>query len=335
MSYLATQSFPTETSTDTLHPRIGDPSTSRPAVVRIAQATGGRCLSVRYRLAPQNPFPAALLDIFVTYLSLLSPPPGSLHKAVPAPSIILAGDSAGAALCLSLIQIIREIRRQQSTSTPSVRFHGRDVTLSMPAGVTGISPAGEFTLSLPSWMGNAKHDIFRDEMPNMKPGFPSCKVWPSNPPRGATYCDTSALCHPLVSPAVAKSWIGAPPMWFACGQERMADSAKLIAQTAARDGVCVLFEEYEAMPHLWTLFFRQWPQSVRCFEGLAQACKQFVEGVNLTSRGTSIDLRMLSFKELDVKNLTPLTVEEALVLMKDKVGRMKVWTGKENFRARL
>ena len=50
-----------------------DPSTHRPTTKKLAKLTGGRCYSVRYRLAPQNPFPAALLDALVSYLTLLYP----------------------------------------------------------------------------------------------------------------------------------------------------------------------------------------------------------------------------------------------------------------------
>ncbi|KAL8740855.1 MAG: hypothetical protein Q9184_008448, partial [Pyrenodesmia sp. 2 TL-2023] len=67
-----------------------DPASHRIPVSRLAHVTNGRCLSVRYRLAPQNPFPCALLDAFQVYLSLLYPPPGSFHEAVPAKHIVLA-----------------------------------------------------------------------------------------------------------------------------------------------------------------------------------------------------------------------------------------------------
>ncbi|KAK5188304.1 hypothetical protein LTR16_008437, partial [Cryomyces antarcticus] len=39
-----------------------DPSTHRGPTVRLAKETGGRCFSVRYRLAPQSAFPTQLLD---------------------------------------------------------------------------------------------------------------------------------------------------------------------------------------------------------------------------------------------------------------------------------
>jgi acetyl esterase/lipase len=69
-----------------------DPSTHRALTKRLAKLTGGRVYSVRYRLAPQGPFPAALLDALVSYFTLLYPPPGSIHEAVSPKDIVFGGD---------------------------------------------------------------------------------------------------------------------------------------------------------------------------------------------------------------------------------------------------
>lgn len=69
-----------------------DPSTHRPLTKRLAKLTGGRVYSVRYRLAPQHPFPAALLDALVSYFTLLYPPPGSIHEAVAPKDLVFGGD---------------------------------------------------------------------------------------------------------------------------------------------------------------------------------------------------------------------------------------------------
>jgi hypothetical protein len=69
-----------------------DPSTHRPSTKRIAKLTGGRVYSVRYRLAPQNPFPAALLDALVAYMTLLYPPSEAIHEPVLPENIVFSGD---------------------------------------------------------------------------------------------------------------------------------------------------------------------------------------------------------------------------------------------------
>lgn len=69
-----------------------DPATHRMTTKRLAKLSGGRCYSVRYRLAPQHAFPSALMDAFASYLALLYPPPGAFHTAVPPEHIVFAGD---------------------------------------------------------------------------------------------------------------------------------------------------------------------------------------------------------------------------------------------------
>lgn len=286
--------------------------------------TGARCLSIQYRLAPQYPFPAALLDILLAYLNLLHPAPGSYHDPVEASSIVLAGDSAGASLCLALIQVMLELKRGQ-TMDPLIRFHNRNVAVQMPAGIALLSVVGDMTQALPSWLENERYDILREAPPTAQAGFPKDSIWPSDPPRYDPYCNDSALCHPLIAPAAAVSWAGAPPMWIACGEKRLTDSAKIIARTAAQDGVCVLWEEYQSMPHTWAQIFPQWPQSIQCFESWAQACKQFGEGREIPreSYGRYIQAEDGKTVILSVQGLTSLTPAKALQAMNEKCRQIR------------
>ncbi|KAJ3494150.1 hypothetical protein NLG97_g4265 [Lecanicillium saksenae] len=125
-----------------------DPVSTRP--VALAYATYAKCrvFSVRYRLAPQGPFPASLLDAFVAYLSLLRPPPGSWHEAVPASSLFLSGDSAGGNISMALVQLLLQLHRAAAGKTPMVRFHGEDVAVPLPAGVGLNSPSLDLTRSM-------------------------------------------------------------------------------------------------------------------------------------------------------------------------------------------
>ena len=61
----------------------------------MAKDSGGRVLAVQYRLAPQDEFPAALVDAVLAYKYLIDPPEGALHKPVDPSRIVIAGDSAG------------------------------------------------------------------------------------------------------------------------------------------------------------------------------------------------------------------------------------------------
>ena len=69
--------------------------THRALTARMARDAGGRVFAVQYRLAPQNEFPAALVDAVMAYRYLVDPPKGALHKAVDPSKIVIAGDSAG------------------------------------------------------------------------------------------------------------------------------------------------------------------------------------------------------------------------------------------------
>ena len=292
----------------------GDPSGFRPAVSKLAELTGCRCFSVRYRLAPQHPFPTALLDVLVTYLSLLHPPPGSLHEPIPASQILLVGDSAGANLCLALVQLILGFNRQNGSGC-TVQFFRKHVALPLPAGLAAFSAWTDCTNSLPSMIANKGYDYFSADtaLDRVVP----CEIWPTSPPRGALYCDISALCHPLVSPTVADDWTGSPPMWFCCGQEMLADSSKFIAQRAASQGCKVSCTEYKAMPHCFPFVFAI-PQTRHAFEECAKFCLTCVEDPSkLGSQAMEIDISMKA-RSVDIGSLVNLNIDEVKERMHQK-----------------
>jgi len=153
-----------------------DPASHRPVVLRLSKLTGGRAFSVRYHLAPQNPFPAALLDALLSYLYLLYPPAGSFHEPVSPSNIVFTGDSAGANLSLVLLQLILHLHRTApNDQTPTLKFHGKDVAIPIPAGIAAISPWLDITYSLPSQEKNASTitslHLFTDPAPLPRPAI--------------------------------------------------------------------------------------------------------------------------------------------------------------------
>ena len=99
---------------------------------RHARKLKARILAPRYRLAPQFPFPCGLYDCLATYLWLLEQHDPS--------TIILAGDSAGGGMTLSLLCILR------------------DRGIPMPAGAVLLSPWVDLTHSFPSLGGDGAFD---------------------------------------------------------------------------------------------------------------------------------------------------------------------------------
>ena len=246
-----------------------DPATSRSIVAQHAQGISGRVLSVRYRLAPQNPFPAALLDGLMAYLSLLHPPPGSYHEPVPASKIVIAGDSAGGNLSLALLQTLLQARREAGSSEPKIRFHGAEINVPLPAGVIAGSPSLDLTHTLRTSEYHASCDYLAPK--GVVRGTPRpCPAWPANPPRGHIFCENSALSHPLVSPLAATSWDASPPVLVVIGEEMAAEESKIWARKAMGDGAKVVLEQYEVMPHCFWHLFPGSPATKRCFEGWAR-----------------------------------------------------------------
>lgn len=289
-----------------------DPSTHRAFTTKLARLTRGRCLSVRYRLSPQHAFPSALLDCFLAYLSLLAPPPGSFHAPVDPSKIVFCGDSCGGNLALSLVQLLLHLQRT-SSSSPTIRIHNRDVPLSLPAGVATNSAWTDLTRCLPSSITNLHYDyltppLCREEIAR----FPSCSVWPTNPLRGALYCDISMLCHPLASPVIAPDWRGSCPLWSCYGEETLLDEGKMLTARAAQQGVPVVWEEWEAMPHVFAQVLADEPGAKKCFEHWAAFCTTVVEqgAGGVKTKGTRYAVKSLAASEVDVKALAVMSDDE-------------------------
>ncbi len=98
----------------------------------LAAHTGRKTLCMGYRLAPEDPFPAALDDTIEAYRTML--------KEFAAEEIAFVGESAGGGLCYCAVQKIRQLG------------------LPMPACITGISPWTDLTLSGKSYKENARKD---------------------------------------------------------------------------------------------------------------------------------------------------------------------------------
>ena len=99
---------------------------------RHARKLKARCLAPRYRLAPQFPFPCGLHDCLSAYLYLLS--------EYDPTCIVVAGDSAGGGMVLSLLVLLR------------------DQGLPLPAGGMLLSPWVDLMHSFPSLSGDWKLD---------------------------------------------------------------------------------------------------------------------------------------------------------------------------------
>jgi acetyl esterase/lipase len=274
-----------------------DPATHRWTTSALAQHSGGRVFSVRYRLSPQNIFPAALIDALVAYLALLAPPPNAFHSPVPPSQIIIAGDSSGAGIAASLLLLLLTLQKR----AVKVSFHDKEVAIPSPpcAGLALSSPWLDVSRCLPSCHENMRWDTiaappfspFVDDdgevMPlpeRASPDFPADEVWPASPPRAETYCVAHMVSHPLVSPlaAEARYWEGAPSLYVCVGWEGMQDEAEVFARTVHRGinnsngNARVVFDGYEGMPHCFAMVPWNWAGR-RALRNWASFCRVVVE----------------------------------------------------------
>lgn len=79
----------------------GPTSTHREMASRLSRAAAARVLLIDYRLAPENPFPAAVADAIAVYRWLLS-------IGVDTSKLIIAGESAGGGLTVATMVALRD-----------------------------------------------------------------------------------------------------------------------------------------------------------------------------------------------------------------------------------
>jgi acetyl esterase/lipase len=303
-----------------------DPATHRHVTSRLAQITGGRAYSVRYRLSPQGAFPAALVDAFISYLSLLHPPPGAPHAPVAADKIVISGDSAGGNLSAALLQLLLQLHRSAAGEIPTVKFHGAEVKVPLPAGVALNSPWCDMTSCLDSFQRNATYDY----LPNSwnPDAIPTCPIWPAKPPRADIFAEGSALAHQLVSPVAAKSWKGSPPVFYMWGDELLTDEGGVMASRMVKDGVTIIAEHFEAMPHCFALLFGDTATGKRCFDAWGQFCTDVVKKNPLKTKGTYITAKILEERDFYVDQLMEnLGLDETK--LKEKMGARRAKVVKE------
>lgn len=188
----------------------------------IAKATGCRALVLDYRLAPENPHPAAVNDAVTAYRWLLA-------QGIKADHIALAGDSAGGGLVVATLLKLR------------------DEGIPQPAGAVPISPWADMEGSGESMQTRAAVD-----MCVQKPGIQQL---------GALFLAGKSTRDPYASPVHA-DLKGIVPMYIQVGdEETLLDDSVRLAHRALDAGVETKLEIYPEMQHIFQICAGNLPQA--------------------------------------------------------------------------
>ena len=197
----------------------------------LANAAGAQVLTPAYRLAPENPFPAALDDALKTYQWLLA-------QGTPPARIIIAGDSAGGGLGVALVLALKE------------------KGISLPAAVLCMSPWVDLTHQGQSHRTKAKAEaLLRTDV---------LREW------ALCYTAEPNLTNPLVSP-VYGDLHGFPPLLIQAGSEEiLLDDALMLAEKARSAGVDVTLTVWDGMWHVWQALGDLLPENRETFKEIGR-----------------------------------------------------------------
>ncbi len=200
---------------------IGSVEAHRGLCSNVARATRARVLSVGYRLAPEDPYPAAVEDAVEAYRFVLG-------EGVAPERVALAGDSAGGGLALAALLALRE------AGDP------------LPAAGICLSPWVDMTLS------NAAIDALEARDPMLSRA--TLAIF-----RDA-YLAGADPKQPTASPIFA-DLAGLPPLLIQAGRaEVLVGEAEDFAARAKAAGVDVTLEVWDDMIHVWQTFADMLPE---------------------------------------------------------------------------
>ncbi|WP_410608270.1 alpha/beta hydrolase [Amycolatopsis sp. lyj-109] len=196
---------------------LGSATGSVGLAMSLARLAGLSIVAVDYRLAPENPYPAAVEDVVNAYRALLEREGGAAN-------IVVTGESAGGNLAVELLLAIRS------------------AGLAQPAAAVLFSPMTDLTVSGESFRTKATAD------PNITAAAIRTRV--------ADYLIGTDVdpADPRVSPIFA-DLAGLPPLLVQAGSnEVLLDDATRLAVRAAADNVPVILDVVPDVPHVFQAF---------------------------------------------------------------------------------
>ncbi len=230
---------------------------------------GSDVLTIDYRVAPENPYPAALDDAVAAYEWLVK------EKKYEPEHIVVAGDSAGGGLCLALGLYLKD--------------HG----IALPAGFITMSPWTDLTNSGESYVTNYEIDpLFGNSTDNML--YRSAYIGEEDP------------ADPYISP-VFGDYKGFPPVLMQVGSyEVLLSDTLTVADHLKKAGVKRRLSVYEGMFHVFQMGLDLIPESREAWEEVEEFLR-IVYKINIKPDGKVVRKVKTEHKE-PVKDMTRLLI---------------------------
>ncbi|KAJ2579009.1 hypothetical protein GGH95_003329 [Coemansia sp. RSA 1836] len=176
---------------------ISDVPQSKWMYIRLSQDLGMRAFVPRYHVAPRYVYPRPLHDVYTAYQHLVS-------RGFRPQDILMIGASAGANICLSVLQLL-----------------GAEGKLSSVAGCVICEPCLDLTMSHASWQSNQDVCVL-PYVPSTDPGsFSRIYLGPINDDDDDVEGNADiaeVLRRPLISPMFADVTV-LPPMQIQVGED--------------------------------------------------------------------------------------------------------------------
>ena len=217
---------------------MGSCNTHRSLAAWISVASQTPVLLIDYRLAPENPYPAALDDTIHAFHYLLD-------QGIEPEKIIIGGDSAGGGLAVAGTLFLRDKKEK------------------LPGGIVCISPWADLTMSGETMITCSKTDPFI-----------TLETSIYHAGRYVGEHDPKSL---LISPIFA-DLSGFPPMIIQVGEyEVLRSDAVRLSEHASQVGVDVTLEIWDGMWHVWHILVGRMPESRRAIDKIGTFVRKSLE----------------------------------------------------------
>ncbi len=217
---------------------IGSINTHRELASRLSRAASARALAINYRLAPENPFPAAVEDSMAAYRWLLA-------SGVDPAQVVIAGDSAGGGLTVATLVALRDAGDPPPAAgvciSPWVDLEGLGESMTTKAQVDPLVGREGLLKWAKAYLGDAD---------------------PRTPLAAPLYADLRGL----------------PPLLIQVGTaETLLDDGTRLAERAKSAGVDVCLETWDDMIHVWHFFAAMLSEGQQAIDRIAEFMRERVD----------------------------------------------------------